>query len=380
MQLTGESGSGGIRRFSLLVLVAAIAFANQTSFEPGVTKADGHEITLHGQYYDDKGSTVLIPGIDVSINAWEGGTVSASASVDAISSASEYRASELDAVSSASEYEDRIQGTLGVSQELGMWSFDVGGYYSTEPDYTSMALSAGFSRDFRQRTTTLSFAFNYGTDDISSSENDAFNETANRYGVAAALTQVFSPILVGRFTLGYSDVTGFQASPYRSALRGAGAPEYDNREVLPEDRQRYSFHTQLNIYLKGVKGALHPGYRLYTDNWGIMSHTFELNYYQYLTPYLIMRLDTRYYTQTEADYYKEAWYGPEEYMTSYAKYARSNGYLGQLELRYNFHTKRNGALGRFVNGMSFFGSGGYYYRTADSNGGVIGQFGISWKW
>ncbi|MFC1852809.1 DUF3570 domain-containing protein, partial [candidate division CSSED10-310 bacterium] len=287
----------------------------------------GHEVSLRYQYFKDDGSTVTIPGIDVSVETWEGGTMTGSVSADTVTAASEHRKTDVDTVTSASDYEHRFQATLGFNQQWRQWSFLLGSYYSDEPDYTSTAFFGGLARDFFQRNTTVSIHGNYGYDDISSSEDPDFREQARRFGGTLSLTQVLTPKMISRVAASYSYVSGYQSSPYRYALRSSVSPEFNNQEVLPDERNRYAFYTRINIYNEKAKGAIHPAYRFYWDDWGIYSHEFDLKFYKYLFSSLIIHLELRYYVQSEADYYQELWSESDRFMTSYEKYAAGNTYL-----------------------------------------------------
>lgn len=346
----------------------------------GAVPLSAHEISLNYQYFTDDGTTVSYPGVSLKLTPWEDGEISISGSADTVSSASEHRTSELDTTTRASDYEHRLKSTLSFSQRLDLWQFRVGGYYSDEPDYQSTAFSFSLSRDLFQRNTTLTLAGNFGSDDIGNSDDDSFSETASRWGGSFSLTQVLSPIVISRFSASYSAVTGFQANPYRYALRSSTSPEFDNRERLPEERNRYALFTQFNIFDAKHYGAFHPSYRYYWDDWGIQSHELTFGLYKYLLKDLVAHIKVRFYSQTEADYYQDVWQEEADFMTSYAKYAAGETYLISMGSQYSINTDMSGFAGNLLNGITLNGNAGFYQRQADKNNGYFGGFSISWKW
>ena len=76
----------------------------------------------------------------------------------------------------------------------------------------------------------------------------------------------------------------------------------------PGDRQRISLTFKINHHLYPSDDTLHASYRYYTDDWGIDSHTFDVDYRFNFddTKYLEPRL--RLYTQTKADFYQNQFF------------------------------------------------------------------------
>jgi hypothetical protein len=129
--------------------------------------------------------------------------------------------------------------------------------------------------------------------------------------VIAGWTQVLSPTLLANFTfdagvVGFgSKDDGFQANPYRTVLLG-GSP---SREQVPFQRLRFAWALALH-WMVPIKSAItpwiafRPYYRLYYDDWGILSHTPELRTYIPIGP-TELRIGGRYYTQTAATFWRD---------------------------------------------------------------------------
>ncbi|HZW58765.1 MAG TPA: DUF3570 domain-containing protein, partial [Woeseiaceae bacterium] len=80
-------------------------------------------------------------------------------------------------------------------------------------------------------------------------------------------------------------------------------PLYEYRfESRPDARSKHSLYGQAKYYMNGK--VLDVSYRFMTDDWGVDSHTldghvrFPIGAQSYLEPHL------RFYTQTEADFYR----------------------------------------------------------------------------
>lgn len=76
----------------------------------------------------------------------------------------------------------------------------------------------------------------------------------------------------------------------------------DDLERLPGSRFKIPIDARLNYYLNN-RFVLCSYYRFYTDNWGIRSHTVNLEVPIKLSDKFTVYPSYRYYTQTAADYF-----------------------------------------------------------------------------
>ena len=76
----------------------------------------------------------------------------------------------------------------------------------------------------------------------------------------------------------------------------------DDVERLPDSRFKIPIGARLNYYLSD-RFVLRSYYRFYTDNWGIRSHTVNLEVPVKLSDKFTLYPSYRYYTQTEANYF-----------------------------------------------------------------------------
>lgn len=219
--------------------------------------------------------------------------------------------------------DSRVALSGGGTLPLGrLTTLAAGLYGSTEHDYTSLGGNASLSRDFNKRNTTVAV------------RAALFHDTVNPEGgrpdplaamVAAGLpqprqpgdgakdvldlglglTQTIDQATIVHLNYTYSKVDGYQTDPYNvlSLVDGVtGAPQdylYENRPSL---RTKHVLFAKLNRHLGRDIARL--SYRFMDDDWGITSHTAELEYRLQLGGGKYLEPGVRWYTQTAADFYR----------------------------------------------------------------------------
>ena len=225
----------------------------------------------------------------------------------------------------------RVAITANWQQPIGESSQFSGGISaSKEYDYLHIGLNGSFAMDFNKRNTTVSAGFAIAQDEFDPVGGAPIpftamleeDNTSNRLGtgdkdvvdVVLGVSQVISRNLVVQMNYSYSNESGYLNNPYKvlslvdgttgdTILNPGGEPShiylFENR---PDDRTKHSLYTQAKYYMGGK--VLDVSYRYMTDDWEIDSHTIDLRYRwplannSYLEPHL------RYYTQTEAEFYR----------------------------------------------------------------------------
>ena len=188
-------------------------------------------------------------------------------------------------------------------------------YVSAEPDYLAQQLGANYNHDLGNPLLNLSVGSSYGWDDIKPLPDDhnhtgAGTKTTLYFNSVA--TRILSPTTLVRGGAEYFIVDGLQHNPYRNVYAG-GTYVPENH---PDHRERRDVFVRLNQYLSN-RSSLKLNYRLYNDDWGILSHEVDTNLSQYVTQGVWARYEYRYYTQTPATFYRQ------EYLTTNG----INGYL-----------------------------------------------------
>lgn len=126
-------------------------------------------------------------------------------------------------------------------------------------------------------------------------------------------------------TLFYSNDDGFLTNPYLNVVRNNNGITADIvQESRPDSRTSYGIAFQ---YAKALNNnlSLHLGYRYYTNDWKINSHTLESDIYYEYNSDLTLSLGLRYYQQSEADFYNKN----SDYFTN-QKYASSDERLSNF--------------------------------------------------
>ncbi|MET0535848.1 MAG: DUF3570 domain-containing protein, partial [Steroidobacter sp.] len=206
--------------------------------------------------------------------------------------------------------------------------------FSTEYDYTHLGANAALTRDFNKRNTTLSFGLAWSQDDIKpvggapvplaqmldvgDLSNKRGDDSKDVLDVLLGITQVLGRNTVVRLNYSYSDSSGYLNDPYKllsvvDATTGdtlariptgsgpTGVYRYENR---PDARVKQGIYAEM----KHAFGApvLNLSYRFMTDDWGIDSSTLETRLRWPLGAANFIEPQLRYYTQSEADFYRSS--------------------------------------------------------------------------
>ncbi|MCF6297407.1 MAG: DUF3570 domain-containing protein [Flavobacteriaceae bacterium] len=150
------------------------------------------------------------------------------------------------------------------------------------------------------------------------------NEARNTYSLSFTFSQILSKN--AQFSLFFDIVQqqGWLANPLQRVYfadrnnyyigNAQSIPNYtlpSNRDVfqladdierLPDSRFKIPLGMRFNYYIN-EKFVLRTYYRFYSDNWGVISHTAEIEVPIKITPKFTLYPYYRFYTQTSADYF-----------------------------------------------------------------------------
>jgi hypothetical protein len=284
---------------------AAMAFDEQTvgplfrhfadSDHVGVRSYMGdYHLTLPSQFglaLHWNNEQVTIPAIRAPVGSQE--------AVDAITTASR--------PISGNAFEDFVKVRNEFQGELSRGGAALDYYLSTESDYLAQQVAARYDLDLSQELN-LSLGSSYGWDDIEPLADDdtqTGSSTKKTLHWNAVATQVLSPVAMIRYGVEYNLVDGLQHNPYRNVY--AGGTNVPERH--PDHRERRDAFVKFNRWFEN-RSSLRLGYRLYDDDWGIVSHELSSKLSQYITQGLFVRYQYRYYTQTPARFYRDEYLTP----------------------------------------------------------------------
>jgi hypothetical protein len=202
---------------------------------------------------------------------------------------------------------------------------DLGLNASNEFDFFSAGASTRYSHDFNQGNTTLSAGASFESDQITpvgdvpepltemqppgagpASGRDA-SESKTVMDVVVGLTQIIDPESLVQVNYSLSTSSGYHTDPYKvlSVVGADGEPLRYVYESRPDSRAKHAVFARYKRFLL-ARDVIDASYRFMTDDWGVQSSTLETTYRwnfsetKYLEPHL------RWYTQSEADFYRVA--------------------------------------------------------------------------
>lgn len=183
-----------------------------------------------------------------------------------------------------------------------------GGFASSrESDYVSKVVSLNTQTDFNAKNTTLLLGVARADDDV----QPVFFPQARAKEtdeVIVGVTQLLDPHTAVTVNFTYSAADGYLSDPYKivrkstEVLPGVVLP-LTFPENRPAEKRKRILYASLHRRFERLDAALEASWRLLDDSFGTTSHTVSLEWFQRLTPRVILRPAVRFYEQTEADFY-----------------------------------------------------------------------------
>ncbi len=209
-----------------------------------------------------------------------------------------------------------------------IWSANA--YVSAEYDYFSFGFGGGYTRLFNEKNTEVSLSGQVYLDSWNSQYpielRGGFtgaapgydpnftpfeNEGRNSYSFSLSFSQILSKRLQGSIALDVVLQDGLLSTPFQRVYFGDVEDFFledfqlaDDVERLPETRFKIPLGLRLNYYLTDF-AIVRTYYRFYYDDWGITSHTANLEIPLKLSDRFTLYPNYRFYSQTAADYFFE---------------------------------------------------------------------------
>lgn len=245
-------------------------------------------------------------------------------------------------VLSSASPETRNQASFGLSREWNEAVLNVSGGFSRERDYKSSFGNVSGRVDFNQKLTSLKYSAGYSSSNIGAvldhdaspyitkhaflhqieridgGRSEILRGERRDWSANLGATQILNKSALLEANVGYTHSNGYLENPYKvmtvifvdpAALNNSQSANItgDMRALL---EQRPNFRNQVALsakyiqYIDTFDAALHLGYRLSTDDWGINAHTFDANWVQPLGGGWTLTPRIRYYSQDAASFYK----------------------------------------------------------------------------
>jgi len=304
-------------------VLAVMTVAATLAMGAAPARGDG-TLSMRGVYYKERATRVMQPMLDAMFDAGVHGVATGHILIDAITSAS----ASSGAINAAAFTEQRYEGGLGYTHELGLFAVGVEGKYSRESDYKSRYVSARGQAELGQKNTVLGLGVGLSFDTVSAAATqgpaqltlrcDAMRPGAsscplNVYSVYASASQIVSPNAVVGVSVDVSTLRGYQSNPYRQAIVG----ETLVSERHPTERTREAFAATGRYYEARTGTTLIGAYRYYRDSWQVHAHTPEIRVVQEVGYTADASLRYRYYTQDGAYFFRNRYPPDDVQMTQF---------------------------------------------------------------
>jgi hypothetical protein len=201
----------------------------------------------------------------------------------------------------------------------------IGGNVSSEFDFLSVGVNGALARDFNNKNTTLSAGLNLEFDSIKpvggapapfarmdDDGNKGGDDTRTQYDLVVGVTQVLGRHALLQLNYGVSASSGYHNDPYKilSVLDAGNNLVLDPStgyyqylfENRPDSRLRHSLYAEYKYIF--TEDVIDVSLRHTMDDWGITSNTVDAKYFWSLGEHWYVEPHLRWYTQTEADFYK----------------------------------------------------------------------------
>jgi hypothetical protein len=374
-----------------ILFTAAALFALLQSYAQPATdtgfvsrKLKLEEINLVSSYYSQDGENAAVTGgigsqkltdianvIDVKLTRYDKKlrkhTYGIEIGIDHYTSASSDKV-DLKANSSASHADTRLYPTLSWSRENETKGTTIGAGLSSssEYDYQSFGGNIHFSAKTKDRSGELTAKMQVYLDQVHliapeeirgvAGVKDHGSAARNTYTGSLSFSQIINKRLQLMLLADVVQQEGYLSLPFhRVYFKDASV----HQENLPSTRFKIPLGFRAN-YFAGDKIIIKTYYRFYTDDWGLNSHTANLEVPVKITPFFSLSPFYRFYNQTAIKYfaaYKEHTSLDEFYTSNYdlskfssnffgagLRFAPPKGLFGKqrftmIELRYGHYAK-----------------------------------------
>lgn len=304
-------------------------FAQQkdtTGFKARKLKID--EINLVSSYYHQDGNNAAVTGgigsqklsdianvFDVKLVGYDKKarkhSLDVELGIDHYTSASSDKI-DLKSNSSASHADTRFYPsvTWTVENEQKGHSIAIGLSSSTEFDYQSFGGNISYSKKTKDKSGEFTGRLQVYLDQVKQvlptelrpggpDEEHYPGENRNTFAGSFSWSQIINKRLQIAVLADVVQQQGFLSLPFYRVYFNDGSV---HQEKLPDSRFKLPIGFRANYFL-GDNFILRTYYRFYTDNWGIRSHTAELEVPVKLNAFLSVSPFYRYYTQTAVKYF-----------------------------------------------------------------------------
>ncbi|RYY62563.1 MAG: DUF3570 domain-containing protein [Chitinophagaceae bacterium] len=310
------------------------------------------EINLVSSYYSQTGDNAAVTGgigsqkltdlantIDIKLTRydkkWRKHSFDGELGIDHYTSASSDMI-DLKANSSASHADTRVYPSLtwSIENEKKGQTLGIGASASSEYDYRSVGFNLSYSQKTKDRNgefTVKGQAFLDRVKQILPEElrngPEPASQARNTFVGTVSYSQIINKNLQVAIVADFASQSGFLSLPFYRVYFNDGTV---HQEKLPDTRTKLPLGIRANYFL-GDNVIIRTYYRYYTDNWGLKSHTANLEVPLKVSPFLSVSPFYRFYSQSAIDYfapYRQHTAADQYYSSNYDLSGFSSNYVG----------------------------------------------------
>lgn len=287
---------------------------------------------------------------------------------------------DLKANSSASSADTRIYPSISWSRENeAKRNTILGGVsYSSEYDYQSVGANIGYSKKTANKMGEVTARFQTFIDQVSlvtpvelrpnnngGDDDDYGTEGRKTFALSLSYAQIINKDLQLELMTDFVSQSGYLSLPFHRVYFMDGSV---HQETLPDSRFKFPVGMRANYFI-GDHVILRSYYRFYMDDWGLKSHTINLELPVKLSPFISLSPFYRFYNQSGTKYFdhsRQHTISNEFYTNNYdlssfnshfygagVRINPKNGLFGiqrlsKLEIRYGHYTKSVGMVSDII--------------------------------
>ncbi len=303
-------------------LVLSLLFLS--TLRPGELRAEGNRLDYGFQRYQESDHRMLIDSHYVrgQLQISEGTNVKFQGLYDGITGATP--SGVLPDPTSGLPFLDQIHPEIrrafmgAVSHKFGDHTVEAEFSRSEESDYLSRGYALSDSWELNQKNTTLNLGFNFLDDSVDTRFPGSGRLKKESYDAYLGVSQILdkNTVFNAGLTIGYSE--GFLSDPYKVVQRTDLVPIPDPgnpgsfinipvinpyRENRPDTRLREVLQVGVTHFFENLRGAADATYRFSHDDYGVNSHTLQVEWRQKVGSSWEVVPFARYYNQCAADFF-----------------------------------------------------------------------------
>lgn len=294
-----------------LILFAILSLCSrQTRAQQEASEAKGTGTTRSAIYADSDSTLVTTYIADAEVVLVDGATLGAHVLIDHVSSAS------VDVMTAATGRFEETRSEGGFRVEVALpakTELNIAYVGSRENDWQSHSIQLAATKSLARDNAVLRLSYGGVNNEVGRSGDPLFHKSLKIHTGQITFTQLIDPKSLISFSYFIQRADGFQSSPYRFVSTSNAV--FTGPEAHPSLRVRQAFSIDYQRYLARYAAAT-GSYRLYCDDWGVMSHTGIASFRIIPSEPWAIETWVRGYSQRAASFYQKKYANVHKYMSN----------------------------------------------------------------